>query len=128
MSKMSMGRLKRRGNVADENHQSHPDETGSQKEDPKELVRQIAFFTHAQACAASRKARAEDLMQRRVAKSWDAAKKGKMVRRLMRANQELEQSAEALDQLKHLLEQVAQPVVPANNVAPFVPAPPTTGA
>jgi hypothetical protein len=94
-------------------------------EDPAVLQRQIAFYSHVQVCATSRKARLEDLMQRKIAKTWDAAKKAKMVRRLMTANQELDQSVDALDQLKHRLEQVTTQAV-VGNVAPFVPGPATS--
>jgi hypothetical protein len=94
-------------------------------EDPVTMLKQIAFFTHVQKCAAVRKARAEELMQRRVAKGWDAAKKAKMVRRLVTAGQELDQATDALDQLRFRLEQVTSaPTQTA--VAPFVPPPPTS--
>jgi hypothetical protein len=95
-------------------------------EDPRELSRQIQFFTHVQKCAAVRKARAEELMQRRVAKTWDAVKKAKMVRRLVTASQELNQASDALDQLQLRLSQVTVEPTKVNDVAPFIPAPPTS--
>lgn len=48
--------------------------------------------------AASRKERCEELMRRRSAKRWGAAKTARMVRRLTAANQEMEQSEGTLDQ------------------------------
>lgn len=47
---------------------------------------------------ASRKERCEELMRRRSAKKWDAAKTARMVRRLMAATKEMEQSEGVLDQ------------------------------
>jgi hypothetical protein len=98
-----------------------------QKEDPVMIVRQIIFFNHTKMCAMARKARLEDLMQRKHSpKKWDAAKKAKMVRKLMTANQELEESVNALDQLNHRLSQITTQEPQANNVAPFVPPPATS--
>ena len=68
-------------------------------DDPRVILMQIGFYEHLMVCASSRKARAEELMQRAKARTWDAAKKAKMVRRLMTATQELEQSLAALDRL-----------------------------
>lgn len=93
------------------------------QDDPETLRRQIAFFVHALACATVRKSRAEDLMQRRQAKAWDAAKKAKMVRRLTSANQELEQAAGALEQLREKLSQLVASGPSVNAVAPFIPSP-----
>lgn len=95
------------------------------KEDPLELARQLAFFKHILICSSTRKERAEDLMARRSAKKWDAKKKQRMVRRLMTANQELEQSTDAVEQLTHkLTELLKRP--PQLNSAPFIPAPATS--
>jgi hypothetical protein len=95
-------------------------------EDPVTMLKQLAYYDHVRKCAALRKERLEDLMQRRTAKKWDAAKKTKMVRRLVTANRELEQSDEALDQLKFRLEQVTVGPVQVSDVSPFVPEPPTS--
>lgn len=78
----------------------------SKKEDPEQIKRQITYYLHVQACATSRKARAEELMSRNIAKKWDADKKTQMVRRLMTAKQEITQSENAIDQLSHRLEQI----------------------
>jgi len=80
-----------------------------------EAQRQLAFFTHTYKCATSRKARCEDLMSRkgtsprrnkkgRTVPGWDPSKKAQMVRRLMTANQELNQCASAMEQLKSQIE------------------------
>lgn len=90
-----------------------------QKDDPRVLVAQIAYVNHVQNCATSRKSRLEDLMQRRSSKKWDAKKKAKMVRRLMVANSELEQTALALADLGPRLQAFTGPAR-VNNVAPFV--------
>lgn len=73
------------------------------QDDPETIRRQIAFFAHAVTCATIRKVRAEEVMQRRKARTWDAAKKAQMVRRLTSAGQELEQSVGALEQLREKL-------------------------
>jgi len=83
-----------------------PTSTEPVREDPATLQRQIAYYTHVQRCASIRRERAEELMQRPVAKSWDAAKKAKMVRKLMASKQEFDQSVSALDQLNFRLQQV----------------------
>ena len=99
---------------------------GEEKEDPQEMMRQLEFYAHLKVCATARKERCEELMQRRIAKTWDAKKKARMVRKLVTANQELEQSDMAIDQLTHRLSQVTTQPARANNVAPFVPAPATS--
>lgn len=76
------------------------------QDNPHELImkiRQLQFINHA---ATSRKERAEQLMQRKVAKKWDAKKKAQMVRRLTTANGDIEQSTTFIDQLQTRLEQV----------------------
>lgn len=100
--------------------------TENKPEDPEELVRKLYFFNHVKVCATSRKGRVEELMQRRSAKKWDAKKKARMVRRLVTANQELEQSESAIDQITHRLSQITTAPARANNVAPFVPPPATS--
>jgi hypothetical protein len=64
----------------------------------EQLKHWLEHFARKFKFAASRKERCEELMRRRSAKKWDAAKTARMVRRLMAANQELEQSEGALDQ------------------------------
>jgi hypothetical protein len=94
-------------------------------EDPIEMARQLAFFKHILICSSTRKERVEDLMSRSSAKKWDAKKKQRMVRRLMTANQELEQSSDAVEQLSsRLVELLKRP--PPMNSAPFVPTPATS--
>lgn len=106
-------------------------------ENPDDLKQQVEFYAHVKTCAEQRKARVEDLMQRRSANGWrnmrgqrepgwDAAKKTKMIRRLMRAGQEIEEATAALEQLRHRLEQLKPEVKRVNTVAPFVPAPATS--
>lgn len=101
-------------------------EPQEKKEDPEQIRLQIAFFTHTLKCATLRKARYEDLMQRRGSRKWDAAKKAQMVRRLTTANQEMEQSEHAVDQLTNHLAQIVTSPKRVNDVAPFVPAPATS--
>lgn len=102
----------------------------------EELKLQLEFFTHMKYCAEARKARVEDLMQRRSANGWrtlkgsnasgwDLAKKTKMVRRLMRAGQEIEQASNAIDQLKDQLTKIEEGRH-VGAVAPFVPPPATS--
>lgn len=103
----------------------------------EELEMQIKFFGHMKFCASSRKTRVEDLMQRRSANGWrtlkgrieagwDTAKKTQMVRRLMRASQEIEQADNAIGQLTKQLSEIAEESKKANNVAPFIPPPATS--
>lgn len=67
------------------------------QEDPRELLHRAEKLKRLLACATSRKERCEDLMQRRIAKTWEPVKKAKMVRRLVKANQEIEQSTAELE-------------------------------
>ena len=91
-----------------------------------ELKLRLAFFKRMHLAANSRKDRLEDLMQRKIAKTWDAAKKAKMVRRLVSANKVLEQSVMAVDIVEQEIEkQLAQPAPPTAS-APYVPPPPTS--
>lgn len=104
----------------------------------EELELQIRFFDHVLYCATQRKARVEDLMQRRSANGWrnprgrlspgwSPAKKAVMVRRLMRAKEELDQAVGALGQLHQQLEQVKDVgPKPIGAVAKFVPPPATS--
>lgn len=98
---------------------------------------QIKFFGHMKFCATSRKARVEDLMQRRsangwrtlkgrVAPGWNTSKKTQMVRRLMRASQEIDQADKAVGQLTQQLAKIKEEPKKANNVAPFIPPPATS--
>jgi hypothetical protein len=96
------------------------------KDDPRVLLAQIAYVNHVQRCATSRKERVEALMQRRSAKKWDAKKKARMVRKLMTANQELEQTTTALTDLLPRFEALRQTVARVNDVAPFVKGPATS--
>lgn len=91
-----------------------------------ELQFRIAYVQHLQRCASSRKARLEDLMQRRSAGKWDPTKKAKMVRRLITVDQTLEQCVPVLAELTTNLEKVVAGAKQTVNAAPFVPAPPTS--
>lgn len=95
MAKMSMGRLVRRGHVKDEKSPGPP----SPELTPEELLSRLAYFTHLVDCSTYRGSRLEELMGRRIAKGWAAAKKTKMVRRLSRARQEHQQSVAAIAEL-----------------------------
>jgi hypothetical protein len=97
---------------------------------PQDLVLQyqLAYVKRTLYCATDRKARLEDLMSRDKAKTWDAKKKAKMVRRLVAANQAVEQCVTAVDELTKNLEGVMAKMgaAHAHNVVPFVKAPPTS--
>jgi hypothetical protein len=80
--------------------------TKSQLDNPLVVIQHINHYRAQQVAAQSRKTRQEELMQRPASKKWDAAKKAKMVRRLVRANQELEQSLSYVGQLESKLEQL----------------------
>ena len=94
------------------------------------LQYQLAYVQHTLNAASQRKERLEDLMSRRSAKKWDAAKKANMVRKLVTATQTVEQCVAAADELTKKLEVVIAQLKAAapqqNNVAPFIKAPPTT--
>lgn len=105
----------------------------------EQLQLQIQFFNHVKHCANSRKARIENLMQRRSANGWisrkgvrkagwDQAKKTCMIRRLMRANEELEQANDSLERLMARLDLVKdkESHKQVNNVAPFISTPATS--
>jgi hypothetical protein len=111
----------------------------TEKEPPtaEELEMQIRYFGHMKFCATSRKARVEDLMQRRsangwrkltgrIAAGWNTSKKTQMVRRLMRAGQEIDQADNAIGKLTEQLTQIKEEAKKANNVAPFIPPPATS--
>ena len=110
MSKMSLKRRALRDpSLAEEvkkHEETEREATKVQQDSPMFLMHNLHRMHHLRVCATSRKGRAQELMSRRVAKSWSAAKKAKMVRRLMTANQELEQSTSAIEQLTHRLEQL----------------------
>jgi len=89
------------------------------------IQRQIQAYTRVKANAGSRKERLTELMQRRSAKKWDPKKKAQMVRRLMTASEELDQSVDFLDQLNHRLEQITTQATPPIHI-PFVPEPATS--
>jgi len=72
---------------------------------PTELQRQLTYFTEVLRFASSRKAILEELMQRPIAKSWDAVKKAKMVRRLMTAKQTVDQAVVLIEQIRGALQQ-----------------------
>jgi len=94
---------------------------------PMVLQYQLAYVKHTLQAATLRKERLEDLMQRRGAKKWDAAKKATMVRRLVAASQTVEQCVAAVDELTKKLEQVLAQLPQQNpNPAPFIKAPPTS--
>ncbi len=79
-------------------------------EEPKESVEQLKAmleqFAKAYKFAASRKARCEDLMHRKSAAEWAPEKKMRMVRRLLTANKEMEQTEGYLDQIATRLSQL----------------------
>lgn len=81
------------------------------EEEPKEenvdqLKAWLEHFARVYKAATFRKERCELLMRRKAAKKWPPEKKARMVRRLMTANKEIEQSENALDQVTHRLSQL----------------------
>lgn len=68
------------------------------------LMQQLNHYSLLNRNAGYRKERQEDLMSRRIARKWDASKKAQMVRRLTRANQEVEQSNVACAEIERRLE------------------------
>jgi hypothetical protein len=88
--------------------QEHNHEHGEQeeKESPERLKFLMEHFARLYKFATFRKERCEELMRRKSARKWSPEKTSKMVRRLMAANKEVEQSENALDQLQHRLQQL----------------------
>lgn len=80
------------------------------QEEPKENVEQLKnwleHFARIYKSAVFQKERCEELMRRKSAKTWSPEKTTSMVRRLMMANKEIEQSENALDQCKYRLSQL----------------------
>lgn len=81
------------------------------EEEPKEenveqLKAWLEHFARIYKFATFRKERCEELMRRKSAKKWSPEKVQRMVRRLMTANKEIEQSENALDQCRHRLSQL----------------------
>ena len=94
-------------------------------DDPISLMYKINAYTRYLNCATSRKERLTALMERKSARKWDAGKKQKMVRRLMTANSECEESLSTLGALQAALEQlISQP--PQTSNADFIPPPATS--
>jgi hypothetical protein len=73
-----------------------------------DYLQKYAYFVRLRSHASLRKERQEQLMQRRIARKWGAAKKSKMVRRLARANHELQQCAVTIDELERALAQLSE--------------------
>lgn len=72
--------------------------TGADKgEEIEQLKQWMEHFSMRYKLAFLSKERCEQLMRRKSAKKWDQEKTAKMVRRLMVANKEIEQSENALD-------------------------------
>lgn len=109
---------------------SPPAMSKEKKDNPFELQMQLEFFKHHMNASTQRVERLKDQMERKSARKWEPAKKALMVRRLMTSTQVQEQCVVALEQLQIRLERALaeMPVMPTNNVAPFVAAPPTTSA
>ena len=83
--------------------------SATDSEEPKENVEQLKawleHFARIHSYASGRKDRLEDLMRRRSAKKWSAEKTTRMVRRLMTASKELEESESAIDLVRTRLSQ-----------------------
>lgn len=90
-----------------------------EKETPERLLFMMTAYTRQKSISESNKVRLTDMMQRKKAKKWDAEKKQKMVRRLMSADQMINECNDALDQLAHRLSQITTVATPKN--APSVP-------
>ena len=81
-------------------HQHVHAEEATKKKTPQEELAEIgaqyAYARHVQMCSASRKERAQKLMNRRSAAKWSPKKKQQMVRRLSRAVAEHDQASEQM--------------------------------
>ena len=82
------------------------DYENDREKEVEQLKHWLEDFARKYKFASFRKERTELLMRRRSAKKWTPEKTARMVRRLMTANQEIEQSEGALEQIKHRLEQL----------------------
>lgn len=80
--------------------------TEQPEETPERLTAMIAAYTRAKTNAEGDKARLADLMQRKKAQTWDAAKKAKMVRRFMTANKTIDEAAPMINHLQDRLSQI----------------------
>lgn len=117
--------------------------TEEQPETPEKLQFMIVAYARQLRNATSDKTRLTDLMGRKSANGWisqsrhprkkgkfqpgwGSAKKTKMVRRYMRAEQMINECNDALDKLKHRLSQITTEPNANYNVAPFVPPPATS--
>lgn len=89
---------------------SHAQIGSQQEETPENKIERLKawmdHFARAYKFASFRKERTEMLMRRKSAKKWDAKKTARMVRRLVTANKEIEQSSDALDRVSHELSQL----------------------
>jgi hypothetical protein len=86
-------------NMNDHDH-SHVEES---VENPEQLKNWLEHFARQYQCASHRKIRCEELMRRKSAKKWSPSKTSQMVRRLVLANKEIEQSESALDRIANQL-------------------------
>jgi hypothetical protein len=92
-----------------------------------ELLYRLSFYRHTMNCATQRKERCEELMGRQIAKKWSPAKKAQMVRRLMTANQEIQQCVAGIDETERLVQViVAEMSQQKLAAASFVPEAPTS--
>lgn len=77
------------------------------KETPEKVKAMIAAYSFVRSNAENSKERLNMLMQRKSAKDWDAAKKAKMVRRYMTANQTIDEASETIEGLVQRLAEVS---------------------
>lgn len=87
-------------------HAHQHTEEEKKEDNVDQLKAWLEHFARVYKFASFRKERTEMLMRRKSAKKWPPEKKARMVRRLMTANKEIEQSENALDQVTHRLSQL----------------------
>jgi len=75
-------------------------DTQQKQEDPEVLKAHLNRYELMQKSASSRKERCELLMRRKSASKWAPAKKAGLGRKLMTANNELEQAEQAIQYLR----------------------------
>lgn len=79
--------------------------SANKHEDVNQLMQWLEHFSRLYRVSASRKERCENLMQRQSAKSWSHKKSSKMVRRLVAASKDMNESESTLDRIQQRLSQ-----------------------
>jgi hypothetical protein len=78
------------------------------EENAEHLKKVLKTFENQHAYAGPRRARLEALMKRKITRKWKPEKTAKMVRRLIAAGRDDEQAVNAIDHIKHRLEQLGR--------------------